>query len=351
VRDIEIRDFDGDLQALSAMAHDAWLEEYGQDIWPDLYRPALTRYLFADTPDPRFLIAAYHGAKLVAFVANLPRTYRLNGRTYRGVAPCMLVARKGYRGVALYLIAECQRRIQEFGADFALMTLERKHRSWRIFEKHVKRRYRIEVLRTMHTILRFVDLEAVAESQNSKWYEVAAVKLLGAHRPLTAPAVSGAARRYRETDLDAVLALTRRYSDRNSLVRVFDQKSLARRLHTEDVASTVVFERDGSVKGFINFTTHDMVNMRSSHRWAWVDFVYWEGLSGQEKQALLAGLWEASRELGCIGILEWNKNYYATGALYRSHFIPYPRHLDLIAWIPNADLSLRGIDSVVEQVI
>ncbi len=348
---IEIRDFDGDLEALSAMARESWFEEYGEDTWPDLYRPELTRHLFADVPDPRFLIGAYDGVRLVAFIAHLPRVYRLNGKAYKGVASCMMVARKGYRGAVVYLIAECLRRNEEFGADFALMTLEKKHRSWLMFEKHLKPKYRIEVLKMMYTIVHPVDFEKIVESENLKWYEVAAIKLLGAHRPITAPSVSGTVRPYRDADLVEILALTRRYSDQNSLARDFGEQSLARRLHTEDVTSTVVYERDGAVEGFINFTVYDMVGKRGTHRWAWLDFLYWEGLSGKEKQALLAGLWKASRDQGCIGILEWNKNYYAKGALFRSHFIPYPRFLDLNAWVFNSDLSLQGIDSVFEQVI
>jgi hypothetical protein len=158
-------------------------------------------------------------------------------------------------------------------------------------------------------------------------------------------------RPYSDADLLSILALTRRYSDQNSLVRTFDRESLARRLHTEDVTATVVYERDGTVEGFINFTAYDMVCKRGSHRWAWIDFLYWEGLNSKEKEALLASLWEASRELGCIGLLEWNKNYYAKGALFRSHFIPYPRFLDLNAWIFNPTLSLQGVKNVVEQVI
>jgi hypothetical protein len=347
----DIRDFDGDLEALSTMAHAAWLEEYGRATWPDLYRPELTRHLFAEVPDPRYLIGAYHGTQLVAFVAILPRTYRFRSNLYKGVAPCMLVVQKGHRGAGAYLIGECRRRIQEFEADFALMTLERRHRSWLFFERFAKGRYRIEVLKTMYTILHAVDFAAIAQSENLKWYEVAAVKLLGAHRPITAPAVSGTVRLCHDGDVADIHDLTTRYPDCNSLVRVFDQGALARRLQAQDVASTVVYERNGAVRGFINYTVHDMVSRRGSRRWAWMDFLYWEGLNGSEKQALLAGMWAACRNMGCIGILEWSKNYYGKWALFRSHFIPYPRSVDLVAWVLNPTLSLQGIGRVVEQVI
>jgi hypothetical protein len=348
---IELRTFDGDLEALAAMARDPWLEECGEHSFPDLYRPALAGLFFADVPDPRFLVAAYDGARLVAFIANLPRTYRLNGKTYQAVYSCMMVGRKGYQGAVVYLIAESLRRNEDFGADLALMTLEKPLHSWRMFEKYMKPQHRIVTLKTMIPLLHAVDFAKIVESENLKPHEVAAIKLYGAHRRLLPPPVAGVVRPYRDTDLAPILALTRRYSDQGSLVRDFDQASLARHLHTEDVTATVVYERDGAVAGFVNLSMRDMVNHRGSQRWAWLDFLYWEGLDRQEKQALLAGAWEASKEQNCIGLLEWNKDYYAKGSLFRARFIPYPRFLEVDAWILNPALSLRRIDSIFEQVI
>jgi len=347
---IELRDFDGDLKALPAMAYDTLFEEYGAATWIDLNRPEVAQHLLADVPDPRFVIGAYDGARLVALIANLPRLYRLNGQTYKGVTTTLLAAHKDYRGAAVYLISECLRRNAEFGADFAVFILDKYNRSWHMFEQYLKPRHRIELVKTMHALVHAVDLAKVVTSQNLKWYEVAAIKLLGAHRPITAPAVPGTVRDYTDADLSAILTLTRRYSDQNCLVRVFNADSLARRLHTENVTATVVYELGGAVEGFINFTVHELVSKRGRQRWAWLDFLYWEGLSGHEKQALLAGLWQASRERGCIAIMEWNKNYYAPGALCRAHFIPYPHFIELNAWVFNPHLSLRGIDKIFEQI-
>lgn len=251
---IELRDFDGDLTtALPAMAYDTLFEEHGQDTWLDLNRPEIARHLFADVPDPRFLIGAYDGTRLVAFIANLPRTWCFNGQTYRGVASTMMAVHKDYRGAVVYLISECLRRNEQFGADLALIILEKRNRSWRLFEQALKPRYRIERLKPMHAIVHGVDMEKIVESQHLKWYEI--------------------------------------------------------------------------------------------------DFLYWEGLDAKEQQGLLAGLWQASREQGCIGIMEWNKNYYAKGALYRSHFIPYPHFIEVNAWILNPALSLQGIERIFEQVV
>ena len=348
---IELRDFDGDLAALRTMAYDTLFEEYGQDTWLDVDRPEIARHLLADVPDPRFLIGAYDGARLVAFIANLPRTWRFNGRTYRGVAPVMLAAHKDYRGTAVYLISECLRRNADFGADFALFTIEKGNRSWSLFERALKPRYRIERLKRMYAIARAINLEKIVEGQHLKWYQVAAIKLLGAHRPITTPPIPGSVRHYRDADLSQILSLTQRYSDQNCLVRVFNQESLARRLHTNGVTATLVYERGAAVEGFINFTVHELVSRRGRYRWAWIDFLHWEGLTAKEQRALLAGLWQAAREQGCIGIMEWNKNYYAKGALFRSHFIPYPHFCEMNAWIFNPGLSLKGVDRIVEQVV
>ena len=348
---IELRDFDGNLAALSAMAYDTMFEEYGQDAWLDWNRPEITRHFFADVPDPRFLIGAYDGTRLVAFIANLPRTYRFNGKTYRGVASVMMAAHKDYRGAVAYLISECLRRNAEFGADFAFFTIEKGNRTWSLFEQALKPRYRIERLKRMCAIARGINLEKIVEDQRLNRYEVAAYKLIGAHRPIPCPPVPGTVRSYRDADLDPILALTRRYSDQNCLVRVFHPESLARRLDTKGVTATLVYERGAAVEGFINFTVHELVSRRGRYRWAWIDFLYWEGLTAKERRALLAGLWQAGREQGCIGILEWDKNYYAKGALFRSRFIPYPHFVEANAWVLNPELSLQGVNRIVEQVV
>jgi hypothetical protein len=203
----------------------------------------------------------------------------------------------------------------------------------------------------MHAIVHAVDFDMIVHSQSLAPFEVGAIKLLGAHRPVVCPPTPGSVRAYQRDDLPNILAMTRRYPDQDSLVRVFDEESLGRQLSSGDVAATVVYEREGSVHGFVNFSTHDMVTRRGGYRWAWVDLLYWEGLSGSEKKALLAGLWEASRARGTIGILEWNKAYYSKMPLYRARFIPWLPLVEARAWIFNPDLSLIGVNSIVEEVI
>ena len=348
---LEVRDFDGDLEALAVMARDSWSAEYGGESRIDLYTPRFTRHLFADVPDPRFLIGAYDGAALVAFVANLPRAYRHNGESYRGVMSTLMVAHRDYRGAIVLLISECLRRNKEFGADFALMILDRKHRAWRMFRKYLRLNYRIERLRTMYALIRPLDIGTIARIQDMAWYEVAASRLLGVSRPISSPSVPGVVRAYRDGDRGAILDLTRRHSDRNGLIRDFSDESLARQLHTDDVTSTVVYERNGAVEGFVNHTALDFITNHGSYRCAFLDFSYWVGLGSRKVKALLAASCELSRDQGCVAMIDHSKNYYAKGTLLRSRFLPYPGFIDLSAWLLNPDLSLQSVDRVYEQMV
>ncbi|NOZ95247.1 MAG: hypothetical protein GXP47_10980 [Acidobacteria bacterium] len=346
---IEVRDFDGDLEALAAMAREAWREAYGAESWPDLHDPSLSRLFLADVPDPRFLLAAYEGSRLVAFLANLPRRYHFQGRAYRGAHACMMIARPSYGGATVYLIAESLRRNREFGADFALLTLERKHRSWHMMKKHLGSRHRILTVRRIYGLARVIDLPRVVAAERLGRFEVLGGKLWGAHRPMRGS--PGQVRRYREGDLHHIHQLVRGVSKPSLLVREFSPDSLARHLHTEGVSETVVYEREGVVAGFVTFTVRHMVSPRDRVPWAWVDFLVWEGLNGQEKQALLAGLWEAGRDLGCAGIVGWNMGSYSVGPFLRARFVPYPRLIDLNVWLLNPECSLPGVRGVFELFI
>jgi Acetyltransferase (GNAT) domain len=351
--DIEIKSFDGNLQALSDMAHQSWFEEYGISTWPDLYKPQLSAHFFSGITDPRYLVGAYDGDRLVAFIANLPRSYRLNGRNYHGVMSCMLVGHKEYRRkhIVIDLIGECLRRNKEIGCDFALMTLESGHRSSIMLDKHFAGNNRLETLKKMYPIACPLDLDRMANSEGLKGYELAAIKALGVGRERTAPAVKGEVRPYRSHDLSAIHDMVSSYPDRGKLVRLFGQKELAAQLDTPGVTSTVVYEKEGVAAGFINFTVYDMVSPKGRNRWAWQDFLYWTGLNADEKKALIEGLKQDAREKGCIAVLEWNKNYYSKLPLFRSGYIAYPRFLKLAGWVFNPEIRLKGTSGVFEQQI
>lgn len=347
---IEIRTFDGDLEALRDMAHASLYPERGDEVWLDMNRPAVMARLFEHVPDPRLLIGAYDGTRLVGFLANLPRRYRLNGVTYRGVFTNLLATAPGYGGSTVYLIMECLRQNQAYGADFALIVLERGYSSWRLFEKALAPRYRIERLATLHGIARPIDMPRLVASQRLGWPIRMGAHLIGADRPIEAPAVPGIVRPYAAADLPAIEGLLACCSDAGCLVRQFDRAPLASQLATDDLTATVVYERGGTVRGMINYAIHEHVSPRGRDRWAWIDFVSWDNLLPETRRALLSGLWHDARRRGCIGLMEWSKGYYSPWTLYGARFVPYPLRIDVNAWVFRPGLSLRGVGRLCEQI-
>ena len=102
-----IETFRGDAEALEAMARAAWLDEYGADSYPNLYRPDYVAYLLRLAGDPELAIAAYHGDRPVGFLLNLPRRMVLRGVEHRAALSCSLVVNRESlrRGVAKAILA------------------------------------------------------------------------------------------------------------------------------------------------------------------------------------------------------------------------------------------------------
>ncbi len=347
---ITYRDFDGDLDALSKLARDSWTQAYGTALWPDLYNPLLTGHYFSDIDDSRYLVGAYEGAKLVAFIANLPRTYRLNDRRYKGVLSCMLVGHKDFqrRGIALGLIDECLKRNRDVGCDLSLMYFEDQQKTAELIRRHLLKHHRIEPVRKLRPLVRIIDFEKVSAASRLGWLKRTLLKSIGAHLPPRIRDVDGLVRPYRDEDLMSVKQLVDKVPDRDCLVRVFDERALSRKLKTNGVAASLVYEKAGVVKGFVNLSFVEMTG-RHKNLWAWMDYLFWEGLLDKEKHALLASAWILARRKGSIALLEWSKGYYSQGLLYRSRFVTYPRYLQLHAWVFHPELSVRNVEKVFEQ--
>lgn len=49
------------------------------------------------------------------------------------------------------------------------------------------------------------------------------------------------------------------------------------------------------------------------------------------------------REKDCVGVIEWTKRYYPLGALYRAHFFPYFRAVNMYSWTFNPEISLKNV--------
>jgi hypothetical protein len=348
--ELSLEPFRVDYEGLEEMAHTSWRDEYGISSFPNFYRPAFLRYLFGRTREKDHLIAAYRGGEIVSFMGNIPHSFQFRGRIYRGTWSCLLVTRKELlrQGHAVAIINEALRINQKYKYDFALATFETGHRSTLMLRKLQAEGNRLEWMKRIRVIARILDLRRVGASEGLKTWEKAAVKLIGGNRrPRKGGEVS--VREFRPEDLAACLVLFNSYRDKIELARVWEADELAWELDCPDVAQTLVYEKDGQVAGVINFIRHDHLG-KSKERWAWINHVAYPDLAPRERFLFVQAFLRFVRGQGCIGAIEWTKNYYPLGPFYRAHFFPYFRSVNMYSWTFNPEISLsrvRGCNEIL----
>jgi len=349
--DISIEPFRGDYENLEQMAFSSWRDEYGLASFPNLYQPEYLKFLFEPIKDKRHLITAYRGNEIVAFFASLPRRYHFQGKIYRGVLSCLLVTRKEFlrQGLALAIIDQALKLNRSFNYDFALLYLETGHRSTRMIEKLKQAGQPVEWVKRMSVLGRVLDLKKVSESESLKRWERAMIRIVRADQPPPAVA-SELVRGYQPKDLEQCLALLNQYQERVTLARVWEREELSGELAYPEISQTLVYEKNGKIAGLINWTYHLHLG-RTKERWAWLNHISYPGLSASERLALIQAFLAYIKTAGCIGAIEWTKKYYPMTPIYRAHFFPYFRAVNLISWNFNPGLVIKNIPDVYEVQI
>ena len=341
--EISIEVFRGDLNALEKMAHTSWRDEYGISSFPNLYQPEYLRFLFSPIQDKKHLIAAYKGNEIVSFLANLPRKFCFKGQIYRAVLSGLLVTRKQYlrQGLAQAVIEKALVLNEEEKYDFALIYMETGHRSNLLMEKMRKAGHPLEWMKRMYVIARVLDLDGVEASEEMKFWEKMAIKCIGANR-LPKKQYFVSLRDYRKEDLPAALSLLNQYCQKISLARYWEKEELEWELDYPDVSKTLIYEKDGQVKGLINYVYHEHIGA-STKRWAWINHLSYPGLSRKERGAFINTFLSRMHDEGCVGVIDWTKNYLSLGTFFRNRFFPYFRAVNMFSWTFNSNISLKNI--------
>lgn len=345
---ISIEPFRGDIEALEKMALYSWRNEYGVESFPNFYRPAFLRYLFDRLEDKRHLLAAYRGDEIVSFLANLPRKFHFKGKAYDAVLSCIMVTRKDLlrQGLGWAIIDEGLKINKRMNYDFALMTLEKGHRSTLMVQKLERDGHPIEWVKRMSVVGRILDLDRVCASEKLKKWERLALKVIRADNPPKCkPELH--LREYKKEDLDACLELLNRYKNSIGLARVWERDELAWELDFPDVSQTLVYEDEGKIEALINFIYHDHWG-KTKERWAWINHMAYPGLSPKDRVGVVRAFLTYIRDKDCIGAIEWTKNYYPMRPLYRARFFPYFRTVNMVSMTFNPNISLKNIPDVYE---
>jgi hypothetical protein len=333
------------------MALYSWRNEYGVESFPNFYRPAFLRYLFDRLEDKRHLLAAYRGDEIVSFLANLPRKFHFEGHVYDAVLSCIMVTRKDllHQGLGLAIINEGLKINREMNYDFALMTLEKGHRSTLMIQKLEREGHPIEWVKKMSVVGRVLDLDRVFASEKLKKWERLLLKVIQAANP---PSLRSdlVVREYRKEDLSMCLDLLNRYKNTIRLARVWEADELAWELDYPDVSKTLVVERERRIRALINFIYHDHLG-KTTERWAWINHVAFPELNPKERVDFIRAFLKYVTDNGCIGAIEWTKRYYPLRTLYRARFFPYFRTVNMVSMTFNPEISLKNVPDVYEVQI
>jgi hypothetical protein len=141
-----------------------------------------------------------------------------------------------------------------------------------------------------------------------------------------------------------------KYKETVTLTRILEPAEIARELSYPDVAYTLVWEEIGRIRGLINWALIDHVG-RQTQPWAWLNHLSFGDLNSNEQREFVCSFLIEAKQQNAAGVIEWAKNYYPKKPLWYNHFIPYPRSVDMLAWVFRAGLDLSDIPDVFELQI
>lgn len=311
-----------------AMAEASWRGDYARQAYLDMFEDRFWSLNFR-APGAFGLrpIAwgVWDGDKLVGFAGGVPRRVRIAGRTLDTYLVGWLTvdATQRRRGIATMLYKGAYEELHE-RFDGAFMFLDKGHASTMMFDRLERERPTHRILARSRVALRILRDEEFWAATPLKWHERA--YLWARHRTFVPRPKSPHVRPYRAADLPGCLALTRRIGA--DLTREWEEAELGHHLAATEVSRTVVLERGGVIRGFVNLIVVRQLGLRTCDV-AFLETVALGTLGPEEATSLLEAALTDAQERGCVSAIEFDRRYYPSSALRDVGFFFAPRDLYL----------------------
>lgn len=315
------------LPEVRAMAEASWRRDYAKQAYLDLFDESFWALNFRAPGAFGLTPIAWcvrDGEQLVGFAGGVPRRVRVRGKAFDTYLVGWLTVHAEHRrrGIATMLYEGAHAELHE-RHDGAFMFLDKGHASTLMFDRLERERPTHRILARSKVALRILRDEFWSATQ-LKWFERA--YLWARHRPFDPGRPSAEVRAYRPTDLAGCLALTRRIAA--DLTREWDEPELAHHLAATDVSRTVVLERDGVVRGFVNLIVVEQLGLQTC-KVAFIETVALGTLGADDAASLLRAALTDARERGCVSAIEFDRRYYPVDVLRDVGFFFAPRDLYL----------------------
>ncbi|HEV8069164.1 MAG TPA: hypothetical protein VGP76_15605 [Planctomycetaceae bacterium] len=320
---IEIRTYDGDPEELAVFCTNVWRTRYGGQMPVWLWTgPFFNWELFSQEPGARdFLVAAYDGTRLIGAHPAKPVHYHWQGEPVFGTAGAYFSVDPEYQSqsVSLKLVLEQRRRHRERDAlfDMGYLIMGAQTAMGKDFWLRLKT---MQVVAKLSLWTRMIDHRALTEfsiSARDRWGSKLMGLVQGRPKP---PADPARVRPYRDADLHDCLELAGELSRAADFGIAWDEVSLARQLAFPNVPRTLVFEFDGRVRGFLNFSKQPFWGRREILV-GMIDLLCVQRLNARQTRDLLSAALVEIAEAGCHVATLLGTQGVPIGSLLRTGFI------------------------------
>lgn len=327
---LEFRAFDvaTGLPVAREMAEASWQRDYAKQAYLDLFEERFWALNFrapgAFGLRPRAW-GVWDGDHLVGFAGGVPRRVRIGGRsldTYL-VGWLTVHAEHRRRGIATMLYRGAHEELHA-QHDGAFMFLDKGHASTLMFDRLERERPTHRIVAHARVALRILRLDEFWAGTPVRLHERA--YLWARHRRFDPRPASPHVRLYRPADLPGCLALTRRIAA--DITHEWEESELAHHLAAHEVSRTVVLERGGVVRGFVNLIIVRQLG-RAPCRVAFLETIALGTLGADEAAELMAGALADAHAQGCVSAIEFDRAYYPKSILRDAGFFFAPRDLYL----------------------
>jgi hypothetical protein len=321
---IEIRDYRGDFNDLADFGRKVWLHEYEGKTWIPIPDAAFMRWRVS--PESGALSpVAYDGTKIVGSVFSFPHSLRIGEATLPVAIYTGFTVDADYRGVALALIQRLRQDNEERGVAFGIgMVLDdptsASYRFWTKYAEAFPQNF--QFIFNGGYWAKFLGPEALATAGIAAWERLAS-RMFGPLLRFTPYKNDPRVRSYRAADLDRCAQMLSQSTADFDWAMVWQKDQLAAQLDNP-AYKTLVFERDGQVKGMVNYHSFAM-HGRGPIKAAMIDIWADDYLSVIERARLLGHLCAHLTKQGVHAVIAPRSAMMPAAAFVANLFMPAPQ--------------------------
>ncbi|MCA8988291.1 MAG: GNAT family N-acetyltransferase [Planctomycetaceae bacterium] len=330
---IEIRTFDGSAEQLSSFVVETWLKSYaGKMPVPDWHARyfdwQMTGSQYADRD---YLVTAWDNGNLVGCILGIPFPIWYFGEERQGSQGSWLTVSAEARrsGVARMMVDELDRRQREknclgrIGYAYQGSKLSLGPRFW------LAARKKSNHIRPVRLWARLLNSDAVRNWTNHAMERFLLKVLPNSVCSIGRVNPAHQMREYRDADLETCRELINHQAKQTDLGVLWTPERLRSQLQYEDFVNTILFEREGQVKGFINY--HKLpLTLCGTISAAIIDLYHCELLNHRENVSFLNSYFLQMREEGVKIILLREFAAQPTRALLQTRFVPQANESTLL---------------------